>query len=474
MSAYKDVESPGEKTYHLRERKRLSTSIGHTAYRVLPLTTIYEINGPDEIDYVTTKSGTEKFFMFLAIVFLPVISWLYFLGKTFNVQKGKIALVINNGKPEFLPAGWHCLASIFRNMESIKCISDGQAIVVLTKGVVTIPDGYVGIARDKGQYIILGPGMHQWDSETFVFEDIVEIKSNNVIRFGPYTLVTVPAGDVVVTENNGTLIILNENQETKQRTHFLDHSKWIYKGILSTQQQIDELKSSNLLTADRVEVNLESTVSWKILDPHFAALAGGHTMDQIREIVHSAGRATLSDMIASRNISDKSVGQMAHHGIEDTECSTQKASMEQLRLCNENLKRIGVELSQIAIVRLTIAHEDMRREIAKIAAIPAKTKELREIAEAQAKNEVTAAEGRARAQVALARAESEAITMIAEAQKRAGELLGAPNTTASMLAQIETTGKALSNAKSTVFFIPPGQTQKLLANPNFLAPPATQ
>lgn len=472
MSAYQDVEAPSEqKSYRMKKVHRNSTTIGHTAYQVLPLTTIYEINGPDEIDYVQTKSGGEKFYMILAIIFLPVISWLYFLGKTFNVQKGKIALIINNGRPEFLAPGWHCLASIFRTCQSIKMINDAEPIVVLTKGIVTIPDGHVGIAQDKGQYVILGPGMHQWDSETFNYIKTVEIQSSNVIKFGPYTLVTAPAGDVVVTENNGTLMILNENPETKQRTHFLDHSKWIYKGMLSIQVQIDELKSSNLLTADRVEVNLESTVSWKIVDPHLAALSGGHTMDQIREIVHRAGRATLSDMISSRNISDKSVGQMAHHNIDDTECSTQKASVEQLRLCNENLKRIGVELGQIAIVRLTIAHEDMRREIAKIAAIPAKTKELREIAQAQAQNEVTAAEGRAKAQIALAQAEATSIAMIAEAQKRAGELLGAPNTTASTLAQIEMTGKALNNAKSTVFFIPPGQTQQLLANPNFLAAP---
>jgi regulator of protease activity HflC (stomatin/prohibitin superfamily) len=290
-----------------------------------------------------------------------------------------------------------------------------------------------------------------------------------VLKIGAFTLVTVPPGEVAITENNGVLLILEENGETKQRTHFLNHAKWQFKGFLSTQVQIDNLNTSNLLTADRVEVSLDSTISWRLIDPHLAAARGGHNMDSIRELVHRAARATLSNMIALRNISDKAVGQMAEaqeaHKDDDEE---QHASRHQLERCNVDLRKVGAELTQIAIVQMKILHEDTRKEIAKIAAIPAKTKEMRDVASANADNAMIAATGQARAIIEVAKANAESISLIADAQKKAGEMLGTANSTAAILAQIEATGKALSSSKSSVFFVPNGNIQGLMANQNFL------
>ena len=86
-----------------------------------------------------------------------------------------------------------------------------------------------------------------------------------------------------MTEDNGQLKMLAQNAETQQSTHFLNHAKWVHKGtlcfleldalfvllslikgFLSMQVQFDVLLSSNILTADRVEVDLDATVCWII------------------------------------------------------------------------------------------------------------------------------------------------------------------------------------------------------------------
>jgi regulator of protease activity HflC (stomatin/prohibitin superfamily) len=494
--AYREMEEGDGKVRFVDRAPPIGESVvGLDAYNVIPLTTTYQIDGFDDLEYARKHSGMHKFVKFFFLLAFPVISWLYAWAKTRLIPRGSIGITINNGTPEFLPPGWHFLGSIFRSWVDVVPINSGKPIVNLTKGIVTIRDGTLGYAQDRGNWVLLGPGLHQWESDTFLFKDTFAIASKDVVQIGPFTLVTVPPGDVAITENNGSLVTLDKH-DNGGRYHFLTHSKWLFRGTLSIQAQNDYISASELLTADRVEVHLESTVSWKIINPHAAALTGGHTMRQIQEIVHRGARATLSNMIACRNISDKAVGRMAVHPVADDPPleykggaeTNQQASESQLHECNLSLNRIGVEVSYIAIVQMKIVHEDTRREIAKIAAIPAKTKEMTAIAQAAADNEVTAATGKARASTALAVAEAEnafitaqgqaratierakaqaqAMAMLAEAQKMAGEHLGPVNSTAATLAQIEATGKALSLGKNTVFFVPPGGTQGLMMNSN--------
>jgi regulator of protease activity HflC (stomatin/prohibitin superfamily) len=446
-----------------------NASVGYEAYNVIPLTTNYECTDTADIHFVPSHSATWKLYKgFMTLLTLP-LSWIWIIFRTYNIPQGSIGVSQNSGKPEFLAPGWHFIASPLRRVSEIVSLTTSKQIINLTRGIVTIPDGYVGLAKEKGKYLLMGPGMHQWDSDTFRFESFHRLSEDNVLKIGAFTLVTVPPGEVAITENNGVLLILDENGETKQRTHFLNHAKWQFKGFLSTQVQIDNLNTSNLLTADRVEVSLDSTISWRLIDPHLAAARGGHNMDSIRELVHRAARATLSNMIALRNISDKAVGQMAAaqeaHKDDDEE---QHASRHQLERCNVDLRKVGAELTQIAIVQMKILHEDTRKEIAKIAAIPAKTKEMRDVASANADNVRIAATGQAEAIIAVARANAESISLIADAQKKAGEMLGGKDSTAAILAQIEATGKALGSSKSSVFFVPPGNIQGLMANQNFL------
>jgi regulator of protease activity HflC (stomatin/prohibitin superfamily) len=230
--------------------------------------------------------------------------------------------------------------------------------------------------------------------------------------------------------------------------------------MLSTQRQIDSV-TVTVTTADRVEVAVAATTAWGITDANRAALRGGHDMQRLREVVHRSAQGVLANMISVRKISDSAVGAVV---MDDGTI----ANPAQLKHCNAELELIGAEISEIAIVQMHIVNEATRLEIAKIAAIPAKTKELRDVAEAQATSDVTIAKGRAQAMLEMATAEAESITMLARARQEAGEMLGDVNGTAATLACIQATGQALKEAKSSVFFVPPGDVRSLMANQNIL------
>lgn len=76
------------------------------------------------------------------------------------------------------------------------------AIIHGTKAIITVTQGFVGLAMDRGQPILLPPGLHQWDSPTIErldvkerlwaprFQQLIDLASS-IIRLGPYTLITV-------------------------------------------------------------------------------------------------------------------------------------------------------------------------------------------------------------------------------------------------------------------------------------------
>lgn len=465
--------------------------VGFEAYNVIPLTTKFEMK-PSDIVYKKKSNAFKKICKGVYLVVVPVVSWLQAIKKLKLVPDGQIGLCDNNGTPEFLRPGWYYIPNPLRRITEIRDLNSPNApILNMTSGILTVLDGYVGIIQDQGRFFLLGPGMHQWNSETVkyvacesVYNETTKKKgvlSVDLVQLGPFTLVTVPPGEVAVTEDNGQLKILDVNEETGQRTHFLHHSKWRYLGRLDTQVQFDELSSAELMSADRVEVDLDSTVRWVIKDPFKAALKGGSDMEEVRNVVHRAARATLSAMVAERKISEGALSAVESHEAEDGHSRTE-ASSSQLRRCNQEIAALGVELTQIAIVKMKITHEDTRVQIAKIAAIPAKTREMTEMARVNAEAQVVAAEAQAQAKLATAKAdaaahlqraqaEAQGIRLIAEAQKQAGEMLGGPEETAALLARIVATGEALEKAKATIFFTPENGVTGLMANPNIVKLP---
>ena len=89
--------------------------------------------------------------------------------------------------------------------------------------VVVVEQGKVGFATDKGQPILLAPGLHTWRSATMRFVQSYDL-NNNVISMPPLTLVTVDEGYSAVTEDNGKQRILAGGA-----CYLLDHRNWKFQ-----------------------------------------------------------------------------------------------------------------------------------------------------------------------------------------------------------------------------------------------------
>ena len=74
-----------------------------------------------------------------------------------------------------------------------------------------------------------------------------------------------------------------------------------------------QLTSSKLLSQDTVELDLDATVSWQVLDAQAAAL-NARDMDHLRELVHRQARAALSECVFRMAISTSS----AASGLSET------------------------------------------------------------------------------------------------------------------------------------------------------------
>ena len=89
--------------------------------------------------------------------------------------------------------------------------------------IVTVEQGYIGYCMERGQPVLLPPGMHQWQSQTLTFERLIDL-NQPVIELGPWTLLTIDQGYMAVTQDNGKQVILDGGSVyLLTREYFLVH-----------------------------------------------------------------------------------------------------------------------------------------------------------------------------------------------------------------------------------------------------------
>ena len=151
---------------------------------------------------------------------------------TFETPAGYVALVEDGrGRFNFHSQGVHRVLDPFQRFVKQAQFGDSQ-IVHGDRNLVVIEQGFIGFALDKGQPILLPPGMHQWKSSTIIYRGAFDL-NNNVIQLGPLTLVTVDEGYAAVTEDNGKQKILDGGE-----TYLLNHRNWKFRKFVSMKIQI--------------------------------------------------------------------------------------------------------------------------------------------------------------------------------------------------------------------------------------------
>merc|ERR1719262_1449649 len=159
--------------------------------------------------------------------------------------------------------------------------------------ICIVEQGYIGYAIDDSQPVLLPPGIHVWTSESLKFLKAVALNDHK-IELGPYTLVTVDEGYAAITQNNGKQCVLPGGH-----THLLTHKNWKFEKFITLKIQTDDLEKIQATSADNINMMVNSTVNWRIVDVEVAA-----DITKLRRDVLKQALASLAAFIGSVSYSE--------------------------------------------------------------------------------------------------------------------------------------------------------------------------
>merc|ERR1719399_2466628 len=343
----------------------------------------------------------------------------------------------------FAQPGMHNINSMFIRVTSEPRPLRGH-IKHGNRTIVVVDQGSIGYASDNGQPVLLPPGIHVWTSESMDFVKQHHL-NDHIIELGPYTLVTVNEGYSAVTQNNGKQVILAGGH-----THFLTHKNWKFEKFITLKIQTDDLEKIKATSADNINMMVDSTVNWRIVDVEVAATMAAETMamsgkgsisadiTKLRRDVLKQALASLAAFIGSVNYSDSfhmsaaAAGHMASKAVQGVAVDSSSREeggagaagggadegdrkfvenpmydLEKMGTSVEHANRVtrtyGVEIMSINVISATPCDDKLTKSLASGA-----------VASAEALQAETAARGQANA-VRIA-AEAEAARVKIEAQ----------------------------------------------------------
>merc|ERR1712216_414076 len=391
----------------------------------------------------------------------------------------------------FLP-GVHRVSDPFTSVDNSDQIITQATIINGNLSIVTIPQGFIGLCYDRGQPVLLPPGMHQWKSDTLKFEKVIDL-AQHVIMLGPYTLITVDEGYSAITQDNGKQKILDGGS-----MHMLTHRNWKFEKFITQKIQTNDLKETRATTGDNVLLETQANVNWWIRDAVLAAKMGAETMhadgksvqgediSKLRQDVLKQCTASLSAFVGSIRYSD-SVHVAAQTVVPDTSPSRNSTTLGQPGAGGQGMAGAGMLFDKGKLHSAVVhANEVCSRygvEIISINTISAFPKDVKlvealaagAVAAAVAEQAETAAEGEAKALMIRTKAESDAKRISAEAEADAERIRAAGSKDAGdkleqsgiavELARIQKAGEAISDKQSFFFGADgPGQLPAILSN----------
>merc|ERR1712096_175594 len=157
----------------------------------------YRLKTASELDLVASNASVNSNFIrrtaaYTAGLFVGGVIYDVFLSQ-FAVKEGHVRPAMHSdGTYFFYGAGVHRVSRLFIEIEKDISVTESR-IENGNCAIITVPQGFVGLAFDRGQPILLAPGLHQWKSDTLEMKELIDL-STDVIRLGPFTLLTVDEG----------------------------------------------------------------------------------------------------------------------------------------------------------------------------------------------------------------------------------------------------------------------------------------
>mmetsp|Transcript_45597 Transcript_45597/g.108490 ORF Transcript_45597/g.108490 Transcript_45597/m.108490 type:complete len:493 (-) Transcript_45597:66-1544(-) len=359
--------------------------------------------------------------------------------------------------------------------------------------IVTVPQGFIGLAFDRGQPIILAPGLHQWQSHTMLFKELIDL-STAVIRIGPFTLLTVDEGYAAVTQDNGKQTVLAGGH-----THMLTHRNWKFEKFISLKIHTDGLTGFKATTADNVVLQTNATVNWRVRDPVLAARMAADTMSEKGESQQVAGMPMVKHDVLNQAIASLAAAIGGVRYADDVHVAAsssvtaldapQEAAKEPRQKndetgisrifntqqmttatchANEICGQYGVEVLSINVVSAVPVDKSLEEALSAGA-----------VAAAGAQQAELAARGNAKARLIGAQSEAEAMRINAQAMADAERVAAAGKRDAAAtletsavavdLARLERAGQLLTDKTSFFFGSGPQDLPALMSNPKVVS-----
>jgi hypothetical protein len=170
------------------------------------LTTEYRVSSVDELALSEPNSSRAKNSILESLLCLTCTRCFY---NGFEVPNGTIKKVYDGrGNYYFCGPGVHLMLDLYTTVtEGVVPIADTW-IVHGDRTIVTVNQGFIGYCMERGQPVLLPPGLHQWKNPVLKFERLIDL-NQPVIELGPWTLLTIDQGYMAVTQDNGQQVILD-------------------------------------------------------------------------------------------------------------------------------------------------------------------------------------------------------------------------------------------------------------------------
>jgi len=461
------------------------------------LTKGYRVNHEAEL-FLTPPNSTRLHNTLITLFCLPIQCFFF---KGFQVPNGQIKSGYDGrGEYNFFGSGVHRIVDPYFYVSHGTINVNDPIIVNGDRTIVTVDQGSIGYCTERGQPVLLPPGMHQWKSATLKFKCLIDL-NQPVIELGPWTLLTIDEGYMAVTQDNGKQVILDGGS-----VYLLTHRNWQFEKFVSTKIQTDDLKRIEAASADNVIMMVDATVLWRIADVETAVRMSAETMrsdkrssgvdtiTKLRNDVLKQAEASLAYFVGTINFSDSMAASAMSQRSKATVIAVaessnsvssspqdSKAAMEftlydkdklddAVSHANEITGTYGVEIISINIIGAIPADKKLQESLAAGAVAAAEAQMMETTAQGKSRAITIEAKAKADQTMILAQADADAEVLRAEGSKVAADKLS-ENPVSVELARIDRTGQALvgdGNHASFFFGADPTDIKSLLANPKIV------
>mmetsp|Transcript_15118 Transcript_15118/g.22274 ORF Transcript_15118/g.22274 Transcript_15118/m.22274 type:complete len:518 (+) Transcript_15118:59-1612(+) len=459
------------------------------------LTKKYRVASEDELK-LEQQNSTRLRNTILSLLTCPC--FMFSLSKGFEVPSGSLkAGYDGRGNYTFFGPGVHQILDPYYKVNSNNLLISSQVIQNGDRFIVTVDQGFIGYCMERGQPILLPPGLHQWQSSTLKFVKMIDL-NQPVIQLGPWTLLTIDQGYMAVTQDNGKQRILEGGS-----VYLLPHRNHKFEKFISTKVQTNDLERIEAASADNVIILVDATVLWRVSDVDTAVKMSVKTMNsdgskakalttttKLQNDILKQAEASLAYFIGTINFSDSMAAAAMTQRNRDQDLSDLPIAVAQpsddqspqdqvefnlynngkledaVSHANEITKTYGVVIIGINIISAIPADENLRKSLAAGAVAAAEAQMMETTAKGKSRAIKIEAKATAEQTMILAKADADAEILRAEGAKQAADLL-ACNPVSVDLAKIERTGKALAgdgNHASFFFGAEPHDLKNLLAN----------